>query len=752
MEEAMITRGGHIQLFLGLVLTYALGAGCSAPRETVQITERAPIVERAPNTEQRSNETTSRRVYESSAETASPGVASGRFDRGKMWTFDDPPLEYFKEAYGFDPGQRWFDKARLSALRFATYCSASFVSADGLVLTNHHCGRESVTKVSKPGEDLLDNGFYAESLDDERKVDGLFVDQLISISDVTDRVYKGVDEDAPADQQVASRETNRTKVEEEMTNAVQKQDTLLSVQVIELYNGGKYSAYTFRRYHDVRLVMAPELQIGFFGGDWDNFTYPRYNLDMSFFRVYDADGEPLRPENYFRWSAGGAREGDLTFVIGNPGSTSRLSTVAQLEFERDAALPQAIRVIKSRSAVLKSFIDTDPVAADSLDLRNTWFSLENSLKANEGQLSGLEDEAFMARKRAGDEKLSAAIRADSSTARYRDVFDKIADIQISKRAVANQSGAFTYFSSDVMTSHILLRGLYGYIADILKQRGAPESRVDEMKKGGLGVSDWPAQVEQGYISARLAELRDYLGAEHPTVRAILKGSSPDSVAARLVRETSIADSSGFAAALESGYLASGDVTVPVVQSLAELYFSLGQQLGQFEDSEKNLNAQLGRAQFAVYGTEVPPDASFSLRIADGVISGYQYNGTKAPIYTTFYGMYDRFHSFEGDKDWTLPKRWTPAPAALDLSTPVNIISTNDITGGNSGSPMVNRNLEIVGLVFDSNIEALPNEYMYLDETGRTISVDSRGIVEAIQSVYGATRLANELRGGELGSK
>jgi hypothetical protein len=233
------------------------------------------------------------------------------------------------------------------------------------------------------------------------------------------------------------------------------------------------------------------------------------------------------------------------------------------------------------------------------------------------------------------------------------------------------------------------------------------------------------------------------------VRSILNGRSPDSVASALVDSTAIIDSTGFAGLLEEGYLSSDDVSVPVVQSLAELYFSLGQQRSQFEDREKNLNARLGRAQFAAYGTAVPPDATFSLRIADGIVADYKYNGTKAPVYSTFYGLYDRYRSFSGQPEWDLPERWVPVPKSLDLGVPMNIVSTNDITGGNSGSPMLNQNLEVVGLVFDSNIEALPNEYMYLDEAGRTISVDSRGILEALSSVYEASRLVEELKTGEV---
>ena len=665
-----------------------------------------------------------------------------------MWTFDNPPTAYFQEAYDFEPSSRWFAKARGGALRFASYCSASFVSQHGLVLTNHHCARQSVTDVSKPGEDLLDNGFLSRSVETERAVEDLYVDQLISIVDVTDEVLTSETTRMSDDERVEARQTKAEQLASRLTSEASSDSTRI-VEVIALYNGAKYSAYTFRRYNDVRLVMAPSLQIGFFGGDHDNFTYPRYNLDFAFFRVYE-DDEPLTTSDFFAWSADGADAGDPVFVVGSPGSTSRLTTLAQLEFERDVALPQQLRVLESRSAILGSFIEADPAAAEEMDLRNVWFSLENSIKANHGQLAGLRSDSLLLRKQSGEDKLRSAIAADSSLRdEYGSLFDELRSLQATKRAVSDQAGAFTMFSSDAMTSHLVLRALYGYVHDLLKQRGAPPERLKEMREDGSEVTDWPADVERGFIAARLTELRDYLGEDHPTVASLLDERSPDSVAAALVRESALVDSAGFAKLIEEGYLASGDASVEVIEAIGSLYFSLGQQLTAFESREEALNAKLGRAQFAVYGTTVPPDASFSLRIADGVVKDYAYNGTVAPVFTTFYGLYDRHHAFAGEASWELPDRWLGPPAGLTLSTPLNLISTNDITGGNSGSPLLNTNLEVVGLVFDSNIEALPNEYVYRDETGRTISVDSRGIIEALDKVYDMDRVVRELRTGEF---
>ncbi len=725
-----------------VLLAVLLVGGCSASKHTAVVTEKPPSTEKLGTPQH-----VATRVPKAEPLAV---VAPGRFDGGKMWTFDNPPMEYFAEAYDFRPDSAWFEKARLGSLRFATYCSASFVSPNGLVATNHHCGRQSVTDVSKEGENLLDNGFYAGHLEDERKVKDLFVEQLISIEDVTDDVYAAVTGVFGDEAQARTRREKAEAIGRSMTATAKAADSSLSVQVIELYNGGQYSAYKFKRYDDVRLVMAPELQIGYFGGDPDNFTYPRFALDFSLFRAYGNDGLPLKTEVYFPWSVNGAKEGETVFVIGNPGSTSRLSTVSQLEFERDHALPAQIAIFVSRSAILKEYIDAHPAEAEKHDIRNTYFSLENSIKSLRGQLAGLKDPYLIARKRGAEEELKRALSAsDSLNKLYSAVFGDIETMQKSKEAVARQSGAFTYFGSDALTSHVLLRGLYGYLHDFLKSRGAPKDRIDEMKKDGLAVEDWPAEIEESFLAARLAEMESYLGSDHPIVKGILNGSSPDSVARRVVAGTALKDSTGFANLLEKGYMSSDDPTVKLVDAIAPAYLSLGQQLSSFQSTEENLNAKLARARFAVYGRSAPPDASFSLRLADGVVAGYEYNGTMAPAFTTFFGLLDHYYSYSGREEWKLPERWVPPPSGLDLATPVNFVSTNDITGGNSGSPVLNRELEVVGLAFDSNIEALPNEFLFLDVVGRTVSVDSRGILEALDEVYDADRLVLELKNGTM---
>lgn len=737
----------HRKVVAGFMISVVLAtfAGCAVSGETAVVTERPVTVPR---------DTLVTGQVPTQPQMADPlgydTVTAGRFDAGKMWTFDNPPLDYFDEAYGFRPDETWFERARLGALRFSTYCSASFVSPSGLVMTNHHCGRESVTDVTLAGEDLLENGFYAPSLEEERKVTDLYVDQLISIEDATDDVYPAVANITDDNRRSEVLANTIKSLQDRLTAEAKVRDTTYHVQVIELYSGGQYSAYTFKRYHDVRLVMAPELNIGYFGGDPDNFTYPRYVLDMSFFRVYGDDGQPLKTDNYFKWSENGTQAGDIVFVIGNPGSTDRLSTVSQLEFERDFNLPQQIEVMESRTDILRDYIEAHPEEAEEFELKNQVFSLDNSIKATSGQLAGLRDPYLIARRAAAERELQQKIAAvDSLSRQYGNVISDIRLLQQSKESVASQSRAFAGFGSPLLGSHILLRALYGYIYSFLDSRGAPQSQLDEIRKEAVAVTDWPAEVERRYVAERFRAIQSMFGLADPTVRRVLGGKTPEEAAETLVSNTALIDSAGFVGLLESGYLGSGDPSVSVIEALAPLYFTFSQQVENLQSREESLNARLARARYAILGTSIPPDASFSLRLADGIVAGYEYNGTLAPVHTTFFGMYNRYFAYDKEEPWELPERWVPRPAELDLDTPLNLVTTNDITGGNSGSPLLNRDLEVVGLIFDSNIQALPNDYLYLHEQGRAIAVDSRGIMEALDDVYEADRIVIELKTGEL---
>ncbi len=712
-------------------------AGCTGGRRTVTVTERAEQPEPAAQ----------EAVLPDAAPAEFADVEVGRFDTGKMWTFDNPPLDYFEETYDFRPDSQWFARARLGSLRLPN-CSASFVSASGLILTNHHCARTSVTAVERTGENLLDDGFYAATLDEERKAEEMHADQLIEITDVTEDVYNVGRDVQDAGE---ARRLRADQIEQRMDREAKSRDSTLTVEVVELYYGGQYSAYTFKRYEDIRLVMAPHLTIGAFGGDPDNFTYPRYSLDFSFFRAYDAAGEPLASPNYFEWSSAGAQEGDAVFVTGNPGSTSRLSTVSQLRFERDYSVPQALDVLHARVEVLEDYIEEHPEEAREHDLRNALHQLSNQVKKNEGELAGLRDPRLIARRQKAEDALLAQIAAvDTLQEKYGDVMRSIEQLQGAKEATAAQSGAFTYFASPAIDSHVLIRAVLGYMFSIMRQRGAPPDFIEELREDALELDDWPPELEKEMLAARLRELRKYLGDNDPTVRRVLEGRSPEAVADRIVSNTALTDSASYAALLEEGYLSSNDPTVMLAEALTPLVRSLQQQVGGLQTREENLTADLAQARFAVYGTNIPPDASFSLRIADGIVASYPFNGTVAPSHTTYYGMYGHYYSYADVSDeWDLPEDWLSPPDNFDLTTPVNLVSTNDITGGNSGSPLIDKDLRLVGLIFDSNIDALQNTYIYLDERGRAISVDSRGILEALEDMYDADRIVDELQTGRL---
>ncbi len=675
-------------------------------------------------------------------------VRAGRFDNGRMWTFDNPPRAYLTETYGFSPDDAWFERARLGALRFATWCSASFVSPNGLILTNHHCARQNVTAVTRDGEDLHASGFYAASMDEERLVDDLFVEQLVAITDVTAEVEAAAANAETDAERIGARQEAVEAIAERMTAEAGGEDAGFRVQVIAFYSGARYSAYTFRRYDDIRLAFAPEELAGFFGGDPDNFTYPRYSLDFALLRAYDEDGRPLdTSDHFFPWSENGTEEGELVFVIGNPGSTTRLQTVAQLEFRRDVQEPAILDLYRSRADDYLGFIRNHPDDPATLDLEDTYFSLSNARKAYTGRVEGLRDPYVIARRGAAERSFREAIDADPALrSRYGTLLDDIAANRQEARAFTAETGAFLGMNpGSPVASNVLTRAVYAY--------AYATSQNDRFRGAVLQVEDRPIALEEALLAARLRDFVRYLGDDDEIVRTALRGRSPEAAAADLVRSSAFATQEGTAAALGGDLAASDDPALAIAALVWPRLAQYQQQAGVLGAQVQELAGDLARARFDVYGTDIPPDATFSLRINDGVVRGFPYNGTVAPPYTSFYGMYDRHFSFQHDAEnaefYDLPDRWWPIPEGLDLSTPYNFVTTNDIIGGNSGSPLLNRDLEVVGIAFDGNIHSLPGDYIYLPDQNRTVAVDSRGMMEALREVYRAERLAEELTTGKL---
>ena len=523
----------------------------------------------------------------------------------------------------------------------------------------------------------------------------------------------------------------------------------LVVQIARLYDGARYSAYTFRRHHDVRLVFAPESRLGFFGGDADNFTYPRYALDFAFLRVYGDDGRPFRTENWLTWSTDGVEEGDVVFVVGNPGPTSRLLTLAQLELARDVTTPAVVRALDERLEAMRAFYAADRAAGEAMDLRNVMFGLSNSLKAYGGRLDALRTPEIMARKRAAERAFLAALSDDPAlAARYGGIVDRIAALQEDRLNLAAEYGAFLLLGSPTASSATLRRGLAAARWLRARDAGIEGDSAAVLRRRIADVGDLPRPLEESLLTLRLADLERYLGAAHPLTRRALDGRSPATAAGELLATSALSSEAATGRALDAGTLA-GDPVVALAREILPVLEAYQERWGGISDAEAELAADLGRARFEVYGTTVPPDATSSPRITDGRVLPYEYNGTLAPVYTTFYGVYDHYHAYGPDSDWALPDRWLPPPAGLDLDTPLNFISTADTYGGNSGSPAITPDVEMVGLNFDRNIEGLSRDFIYLPQRGRNIMVDVRAITEALDDVYDADRIVQELLTGTL---
>ncbi|HSD62641.1 MAG TPA: S46 family peptidase [Ignavibacteriaceae bacterium] len=677
-------------------------------------------------------------------------VKAGKFDMGKMWTFEYPPLDYFQQEYNFKPTQEWLDHIRKSALRFANYCSASFVSADGLVMTNDHCGRESVVEVTKEGEDLMKDGFFASTLADERKVPGLYVDQLVLIKDVTNEIQNAVDKGATIDEKTAIEDSVKSEIEKS-----EEDKTGLRISVIPLYNGGKYSEYGYKRYDDVRLVFAPETQMGYFGGDPDNFTYPRFDLDCTFFRVYDENGKPLQTKDYFKWSEHGADPGEAVFVVGNPGNSNRLSTVAQLEYLRDISYPQTLEIIQNLVDLYNTMMQEHPDKQAEMQSRYMMFT--NSQKAYMGMLKGLRDPVLMQKKKDFEEKFKSAVMSNHSLKeKYGDIWDKI----------AGASGQLKSFSKKIFALSVnpLTSSKFFIVAndvvDLANELKLPEDQRDEQYTGEMLDStideifpgEMDMEMERKLLKDKIKIMDENLGAEDPLVQKMTGGRIGDEAVDYILSNTLLTDSLKLRNLIDQGpdaILSSNDPFIYFAVHTESAKRELRSEVRKITDEESIYSQQLGQALFAVYGTSVPPDATFTLRLSDGVVKGFPYNGTIAPPFTTFYGLYDRYYSFGKKAPWNLPQRWINPPSDFDLEVPFNFVATNDIIGGNSGSPVINENAEVVGLAFDGNIESLPGDFIYDPDENRMVAVHSAGLMEAIKHLYRATRLSDELENGKI---
>lgn len=662
---------------------------------------------------------------------------------GTMWTFDAPPLDYWEETYGFRPTQEWLDHVRLSSARIPG-CSSSFVSADGMLMTNHHCARGCISAVSPPDTSYQVTGFVANSRVEEKVCPGMWADQLQSMEDVTDQVRRAVTAVNPVRQE-EQRDSAISAIQDACS-----QEWGLNCQVVTLYQGGMYSLYRYKRFTDVRLVMAPEGSAAFFGGDPDNFTFPRYDLDLTLLRVYE-NGEPRRVDHYFQWSQAGAEEEELVFITGNPGSTGRLLTLAQMEFLRDVQYPAQLAGYESRLEVLRELSARGEV--ERRQYENQIFGLENSHKAVSGYLSGLLDEERMAKKAAFEEDFRNRIAADPELQdEYGGAWDAIAGAQAELARLFARNRYYGFDGSQLlgMAGTLVQLPIQTALPDSVRQPAFRESRLERTRDQITRDASFDLELETMNLAAQLRLARESLPAGDPFLEAVLGGQTPEEAAERLVGGTRLTELELRENLLEGGAEAIERCTDPMIVVAREIQPLLAEVTGRVEELNAVIgnNAELvGQAIFAAYGHALPPDATFTLRITDGLVKRYPMNGTYAPYKTTMYGLFARAAEFNNQPPWALAPRWVEAESRLDLSTPLNFVSTNDIIGGNSGSPVINAQAEVVGLVFDGNIQFLPNRFVFDDYAGRTVSVHSSAIIEALRRVYGAVEIANELQGG-----
>ncbi|MBK8945067.1 MAG: S46 family peptidase [Ignavibacteriae bacterium] len=666
-------------------------------------------------------------------------------DFGKMWTFDKVPVDKFEAKYGFKPSDEWLSDVQKSALQFDGGCSAAFVSQDGLIMTNHHCGRDELNTVQKEGENLLKDGFYADELEEERKIEGLFVDQLILIEDVTNEIKDFMNSGKTDQEKIILRD----KMKDSLTNKFNS-ETGLNCRIVTLYNGGKYSLYGYKRYNDIRLVMAPDFQIAATGWDWDNFTYPRYELDFMFYRAYE-NGKPIKTENYFKWSKNGAEENELIFVVGRPGKTDRLLSFAELEFLRDFTYKQSLIGFNE---IYNVYFDLYSKYPERDDLLNRVMGYGNARKSYAGRISGLKNEFIMKKKLDFEKELIEKVKTDSI------LNEKYGNIWNSLKIVLDELKNYSAKNTAIRFNRII-RPVYFTIAENLVELASQkklknDKRLEKFKDENLAETInkiYPdsinIELETNFLIAHKSFIEKIIGKESEYYKILYKNLEIK----ELIKSSQISNKEEFnnyTKLSSEEILSISDPFIKYVIELKKLEEDIFPKIKELNNTRQVLNQSLGEVISIIFGDKIPPDATSTLRISDGVLKGYEYNGTIAPGKTTYYGLWDRYESFNKKTyPWGLHERWKNIPEDLDLSTSIGFASTNDIVGGNSGSSLINKNQEVVGLAHDGNIESLAGDVIFLEENNRTVATDSKGLIEALKYVYRTDNLVEELINGKL---
>jgi len=682
-------------------------------------------------------------------------AASAFADEG-MWLFDTPPLKQLKEKYQFEPTPQWLEHLQKASVRFNSGGSGSFVSANGLVITNHHVGADTLQKMGDAQHNYLRDGFYAKTQADEIKSSDLELNVLMSIEDVTARVNAAVKPGMTSDQASGARNAVIAAIEKES-----KEKTGLRSDVVTLYQGGAYHLYRYKRYDDVRLVFAPEQQMAFFGGDPDNFEYPRYDLDVCIFRVYE-NGQPAKIDNFLKWNVHGPTDGELTFVSGSPGKTDRQLTLDELADTRDRYLPYVLRMFNRREVLELAYSARS--FENARKARDDLFGDQNNRKRYDGYLAGLLDPQIWSALNAREQKLRDAIVRDP---KFKSTISDYDRIKRAQAEIAKNAPLYNYLEQERPVTigyrgpRALSGNLFKYarlltrsIDERVKPNGERVPQFRDSARESLELELFSAEpIYDDYEVLRLTDsLTDFasqFGADNPLVQKVLTGKAPHARAVELVSGTKLKDVAvrkdlyhKDAAALQAAH--------DPMLDLARLIDGPAREARKIYDAQEEIKkeayAEIAKARFAIEGTGSYPDATFTLRLSYGTVRGYEQDGKQIPAFTDFAGLYQRSDEHDNKPPFDMPQRWINKKADLNLATHLDFVSDADIIGGNSGSPVVNKSNEFVGIIFDGNIQSLVLDCIYTDTQARAVSVDSAAITEALRKVYDAGALADELEG------
>ncbi len=670
----------------------------------------------------------------------------GHADEG-FWPFNRIPKAAIKRAVGVDLTDQWIDRVQQASVRFPSG-SGSFVSPDGLVLTNHHVSLDLLHKLSTPDRDYASKGFTAADRSQEMKAADLELMTLQKIEDVTSKVNRALEPGMSSAETLGARRAAIAAIEKDAQG-----NTGLEAEVVTLYQGAQYHLYIYKKFTDVRLVFAPEFDAAFYGGDPDNFTFPRYCLDMTIWRVYE-NGKPLQTKHYLPWSTAGAKEGEAVFTSGHPGATQRLNTVAHLEFLRDIALPVSLNAFAQMRDALDAYAKQGVEQARQAN--DEFFSIENSLKSWRGQIGGLKDVATMDKKRSDEKALRDRVNASPELkAKFGDAWDKVA---AARAALPPYNAERVVFENGLGMNtqyFTLARTLLRWADESTKPNGQRLPEYSDARKAAIErqmASSAPIfpGVEQAKLEGSFAVMQQLVGADHPLVARILGGKSPRVRAAEMIGGTKIGDASVRKALLAGGKAAVAASNDPFIE-LARLVDARARELRTKYDNEvlaveRDAYSKIAQAVFATQGDAAYPDGTFTLRLSYGQVKGYMENGRQVSPFTQLRGLYVRGDEHKQRPPYQIADSWMKARGAVNPTTPFNLVSTNDIVGGNSGSPLINAKGELVGLIFDGNIQSLPGYFIYDQAVNRAVSVDSRVILEALRAVYKASSIADELAG------